>query len=329
MNTIINTERLTITSRNIDEMKQELLLEKSIENRTAFREMIALMKENPFYMDWFCDWSIALSDGTVVGGICLKGPPRDNKRVEIGYEIFDKYQGNGYATEAVSGFCKWIFGNPDVFCICAQTIEGNFCSQKVLIKNGFRRNGYLEEGSCFEKTREDTTDNPLCQTINELTERALWETENLMRCVPASLWGKEYDSVPMWKYIYHTLFSLDRWFINPFDKNYIPPYFHTDDLADLNKSSGNHFISFNNMISYYYTISEKVRSYCQTLTDDCLLTCPEGSGMTRFRLILGQYRHWHRHMGIIYGFIIKDTGNWPFVLNMTGKYPVSKMPNWF
>ncbi len=51
--------------------------------------------------------------------------------------------------------------------------------------------------------------------------------------------------------------------------------------------------------------------------------------MSRFRLILGQFRHWHRHMGIIYGFIVEDTGKWPYVLNMNGKYPETSMPNFY
>ena len=51
--------------------------------------------------------------------------------------------------------------------------------------------------------------------------------------------------------------------------------------------------------------------------------------MSRFLLILGQFRHWHRHMGVIYGFIIEDAGKWPYVLNMLGKYPNEPMPNFF
>lgn len=49
----------------------------------------------------------------------------------------------------------------------------------------------------------------------------------------------------------------------------------------------------------------------------------------RFCLNLGQFRHWHRHMGIIYGFIVADTGKWPYVLNMKGKYPEEPMPNFY
>lgn len=44
-------------------------------------------------------------------------------------------------------------------------------------------------------------------------------------------------------------------------------------------------------------------------------------------MTLGQFRHRHRHRGIISGFIVEDTGKWPYVLNLTGKYPDTSMPN--
>lgn len=47
---------------------------------------------------------------------------------------------------------------------------------------------------------------------------------------------------------------------------------------------------------------------------------PEGCDISRFCLLLGRFRHWHRHMGIIDGFIVADEGKWPYVLNMNGKY---------
>ena len=74
----------------------------------------------------------------------------------------------------------------------------------------------------------------LCDDIKYLTDRALWETENLMKCIPDSLWKKRYDGIPMWKYFYHMLYSMDRWYINPYDADYTNPEFHTDTLADLN-----------------------------------------------------------------------------------------------
>ncbi len=106
----------------------------------------------------------------------------------------------------------------------------------------------------------------LCDDIRYLTERALWETENLMKCIP-------------------------------------------DD--------------------YFYRIQDKIQNYIVTLKDADLSKEPEDCDMSRFRLILGQFRHWHRHMGIIYGFIIEDIGKWPHVLNMNREYPAEDMPNYF
>ena len=46
--------------------------------------------------------------------------------------------------------------------------------------------------------------------INFLANRALWEMENPMKCISDELWNKRYDGIPMWKYLYHTLYSMDR-----------------------------------------------------------------------------------------------------------------------
>ena len=169
----------------------------------------------------------------------------------------------------------------------------------------------------------------LCDDIRYLTDRALWETENLMKCIPDELWDKRYDGIPMWKYLYHTLYSMDRWYINPNDPTYRNPEFHMDSLADLNVVPKDEFIERNELENYFYRIQDKIHSYIAQLDDDSLAENPVNCEMSRFRLILGQFRHWHRHMGIIYGFIIEDAGKWPYVLNMCGEYPDEPMPNYF
>lgn len=169
----------------------------------------------------------------------------------------------------------------------------------------------------------------LCDDIRYLTERALWETENLMKCIPDDLWDKRYDFIPMWKYCYHMLYSMDRWYINPCDPSYQNPEFHMDTLADLNVIPGEERLDRDRLEHYFDRIRKKIREYLVTLTDDELEKQPEGCDMSRFRLILGQFRHWHRHMGVIYGFIIEDIAKWPYVLNMNGKYPKEPMPNYF
>ncbi|MCQ4023283.1 MULTISPECIES: DinB family protein [unclassified Ruminococcus] len=169
----------------------------------------------------------------------------------------------------------------------------------------------------------------LSDDIRYLTGRALWETENLIKCIPDELWNKQYDMLPMWKYVYHMLFSMDRWYINPCDKKYSPPSFHTDTLADLNAVNCDNDICREDISAYFYRIKVKIENYISSLSDVELSKPPQGCEITRFRLILGQFRHWHRHMGIVCGFLIQDTGKWPYVLNMNGAYPSSPMPNFY
>lgn len=169
----------------------------------------------------------------------------------------------------------------------------------------------------------------LCGDIRFLTERALWETENLILCIPDELWDRRYDGLPMWKYVYHTLYSLDRWYINPADTRYRSPAFHTDTLADLNVVPGDESVDRGTMEAYFHQVKGKIQAYLEELTDEKLSENPPGCGMSRLRLILGQFRHWHRHMGLIYGFLVRDTGKWPYVLNMEGPYPAEPMPNFY
>ena len=170
----------------------------------------------------------------------------------------------------------------------------------------------------------------LCDEIRFLTGRALWETQNLIASVPDALWNKRYDGIPMWKFIYHMLYSMDRWYINPNDPAYKEPEFHTKTLADLNVEPPlDETLTREQITDYFEHIKSKIDVYDEVLTDDMLSKCPECCDMSRFRLILGQYRHWHRHMGVIYGFVVEDSGKWPYVLNMMGKYPDPPMPNYY
>lgn len=169
----------------------------------------------------------------------------------------------------------------------------------------------------------------LCEDIRYLTGRALWETENLIKCIPDELWDRRYDGLPMWKYLYHTLYSMDRWYINPCDANYRNPEFHTEYMADLNVIPTEEQVSREQAEAYFYRIRDKLETYIRLLTDEELGKKPDGCSMTRFRLILGQFRHWHRHMGLIYGFLVEDTGKWPYVLNMDAAYPEGPMPNYY
>ena len=70
--------------------------------------------------------------------------------VEIGYGIDEAYRRKGYATEALAGMVKWTMKQGGVKYITAQTEPNNKISQKVLLMNGFFRDGNGEEGPLFK-----------------------------------------------------------------------------------------------------------------------------------------------------------------------------------
>lgn len=47
--------------------------------------------------------------------------------------------------------------------------------------------------------------------------------------------------------------------------------------------------------SYFYSIQDKIQQYIEQLDDSMLSVNPENCDMSRFRLILGQIRHWHNY----------------------------------
>ena len=57
--------------------------------------------------------------------------------IEIGYAVGEKYQGFGYATEAVNTFSNWVLNNIDIDYIWGIVAQNNKASIKVLKKAGY------------------------------------------------------------------------------------------------------------------------------------------------------------------------------------------------
>lgn len=156
--------------------------------------------------------------------------------------------------------------------------------------------------------------------IVDQTQRALWEVQNVIDCIPDSLWNKIYCGMPMWKHVYHMLHSLDLWFINPRDKDFVEPSFHVCDLNNLDVPSEKN-LTRDDLGGYYTAIKIKIFQYLQDLHEGELLQKPSDCEYARFTLILAQFRHLHTHMGMIMGFIINGTGLWPRVVGLEGNIP--------
>jgi len=149
-------------------------------------------------------------------------------------------------------------------------------------------------------------------TVSDHLELLFWNVEiTLETCDIEFILG----GMPISKHIYHTLHSLDQWFINP--NEYTEPDFHVDGLNSLFKISEK-ILNREELLQYFETIKVKLRTYVTNLNDTDLDHPPINCKYTRFSLILGQLRHLYSHIGLINATTILRTGRWPKVVGLTG-----------
>jgi hypothetical protein len=134
---------------------------------------------------------------------------------------------------------------------------------------------------------------------------------NVRDCLLTCDIDAEFSGIPIWKHVYHTLHSLDRWFINP--EIYTEPDFHKPDLNNMNVKSDGFDLSRDILLEYYEEIKAKIFDYLDSLDDEMLLQIPEKCESDRMTLILAQLRHLFLHIGIINAITIMNTGKWPFM----------------
>ena len=170
--------------------------------------------------------------------------------------------------------------------------------------------------------------NGYVEVIRDQTARSLWSLRNVLEAIPDAWWTRRYCGAPLWKHVYHTLHSLDRWYINPFA--YTEPSFHTEGLNDLDADTGDAVLSRETLRAYANQVEQKIHRYLQQLEDAQLLEQPvNGERFTRFHFILAQHRHLDMHIGMLMGYIIADTGRWPRVLGLMDAWPEAEGPLYF
>ena len=113
------------------------------ETSTALREYwIPQTAKFPLDYYWYTNWEIILNSSSCsVGGLGLAGLPDNEGTTEIGYALDQKYRGLGIATEAVQALSDWAFQDQGLKLLRAETPVDNAGSQRVLIKNEFKKTG--------------------------------------------------------------------------------------------------------------------------------------------------------------------------------------------
>ena len=148
---MIETKQLRIYPAMKEQMEVCIAAEADVELKKAYTEMLEGCLRHPDQWQWYAMWMIELQDGTHIGDLCFKGLGA-NGTVEIGYGVLEEYQGQGYATEAVSAAVTWALQQPFVTCVEAETAPDNRASQRILEKCGFLSSDTTgEEGPRFFK----------------------------------------------------------------------------------------------------------------------------------------------------------------------------------
>ena len=137
---MIETKRLKIYPASKTEMEEFIAAQTDEALKAAYMEMLNGSFDHPNQWEWYAIWMIELKDGTHIGELCFKGL-NQNGVVEIGYGIGEKYQGQGYVTEAAKAVTSWALKQPNVTAIEAETEPENMASLRVLEKLGFVATG--------------------------------------------------------------------------------------------------------------------------------------------------------------------------------------------
>lgn len=159
------------------------------------------------------------------------------------------------------------------------------------------------------------SENLLSKIIAEQTEILL---KNINSVVQSANLEAEFDGLNASRFIFHTLHSLDKWFVNPEEYKYdenssggvaenlsvISSYRQGFDAAP------GVVISRENLEKYAVSVAQKIRIYLAKLSDKMLSEKLDGCEFTRLELILGQFRHVMCHAGISSAINAQNGNGW-------------------
>ena len=142
---MIRTERLRLKPLNAEELllAAQNASENHVKNALTYRREMVLAHPDSFV--WYTEWALITADEQVtIGGIMLMAE-RNDREIEIGYGLDEKYRSKGYMTEAVCALIGWMFQQSEgPAYVVAETEKENAASQKVVIRAGLSR--YKETG---------------------------------------------------------------------------------------------------------------------------------------------------------------------------------------
>ena len=283
-------------------------------------------------------WAIVLKElGEPIGSIAAVKQDPETDMVHIGYCIGRAWWRRGCTSEALRRLVRFFFEEVGVNRIESRHDPRNPNSGKVMQKAGLKYEGTLRKsdrnnqgGFCdaayyailaddfFNKSQTVSNSSTIKESVDLMFQ-------NLKIAMDTVDWNAAVCGAPAWRYIYHTLHSADKWFINPSKRNDEPePHFHTPGL-DWPDTPSDVLLDREMLYTYYEQVRRKILDYCDSLNDSQLNERPQGCTGTRLGLALSQFRHMYAHIGILNGVTIANTNRYPRVINEgtwhSGKFP--------
>ncbi|MFE5208990.1 GNAT family N-acetyltransferase [Streptomyces sp. NPDC056600] len=104
----------------------------------------AAYEKGAFRPEWGSYVLVRREDDRAVGSMGFHGPPDEEGRVEIGYDLAVAARGKGYATEALRALAGWALARDGVSVVTARVDPANAASRHVLERGGFRQAGHVD-----------------------------------------------------------------------------------------------------------------------------------------------------------------------------------------
>lgn len=105
--------------------------------------------------EWGMFVLVRTADGQAVGGLGFHGPPDEEGRAEVGYDLAENARGNGYASEALGALAARYLARDDLKLLFAVVDRDNAASQRVVARAGFARVGGDEGPYAYELAGPD------------------------------------------------------------------------------------------------------------------------------------------------------------------------------
>jgi ribosomal-protein-alanine N-acetyltransferase len=159
---ILKTERLLLRQVNVNDAEALLALRSNdevmkyiprpyLKNKEDALELIAMFDDKIEYGIGI-NWGIAFLDKPeeIIGIIGHYRMKPEHYRTEVGYMLFPKYNGRGIVSEALQKVVDYGFNDMKLHSIEAILDPENKGSERVLLKNGFVKEGHLLENEYYE-----------------------------------------------------------------------------------------------------------------------------------------------------------------------------------